>query len=73
MSNVSLEVQGKSIQYFRAFCPSIYVMKGDGEECPVMDRIARGLCNDCDSMVPIDGKCKMLYIQYYDMQEQNHE
>jgi len=34
-----------------------YLMKREGEECPVIDRIVRvccGLCNVCDSVVPYE-------------------
>ena len=37
--------------------PIHYVMKREGEECPVIDRIVRvccGLCNVCDSVVPFE-------------------
>ena len=37
--------------------PIHYLMKREGEECPVIDRIVRvccGLCNVCDSVVPFE-------------------
>ena len=58
IANVGIHVEhviGNVRQKYSIPLPIHYVIKRDGEECPIIDRIVRvycALCNVCDSVVP---------------------
>ena len=63
IANVRIHVErvirsvGQKYSLLRNTLPIDYVIKRDGEECPIIDQIVRvccALCSVCDSVVPFD-------------------